>query len=205
MVLINQLTSAFMQVAVLTFIPFACYVITRRTVRGFWAWLGLMRAQTVPVKEMAAIFVGFIAAIALPYLWLYRAGALSYSGFTVDAYRAYGWGVPTIATVLVWATVQTSLSEEIFFRGFLGKWLGDKLGWQAGTAVQAGIFGLIHVASVWGHGIVAVALIFLMTGGIGFLLGWLCLRRAEGSILYGWPVHAAANIVSPLVVFAFLL
>jgi len=205
MIFLNQLTSALIQVAVFAFVPFACYLLTHGKARGFWAWLGFIRAKTVPAQEMAAIFIGFIAAITLPYLWLYRAGALAYTGFTVDAYRAYGWSVPTIATILVWAIVQTSLSEEIFFRGFLGKRLSDKLGWKAGTAIQAVIFGLVHVASVWGHGIVAVALVFLMTGGIGFLLGWLCLQRAEGSILYGWPVHAAVNIVSPLVVFLLLL
>ena len=30
-------------------------------------------------------------------------------------------------------------------------------------------------------------------------------EKAEGSILYGWMIHAAVNIVSPAVVFLFLL
>lgn len=205
MIFLNQLISAILQVAILTLIPFVCYLIVHKTAKGFWKWLGFTRAKAAPIKPMLVIFLGFIAAIILPYLWLYRTGAITYTGFTVDAYRAYGWSVQTIATILVWAIIQTSLSEEIFFRGFLGKHLSHKFGWKAGTVIQAIAFGLIHIASVWGRGVGSMVIIFLLTGGIGYLLGWLSMRKADGSILYGWPIHAAVNMISPLVVFAFLL
>ncbi len=78
-------------------------------------------------------------------------------------------------------------------------------GWKIGTTVQALLFGAIHLPAVWGKGIVPALVIVLLTGGIGFALGWLSQRRAEGSILYGWCIHAAANILSPVIVFSFLL
>lgn len=205
MIFLNQLTSAVLQVAILTLAPFLFYLFTHKTTKGFWAWIGFSRAKRVPLKSMAIIFFGFLAIIALPYLWLYRQGALVYTGFTIDSYREYGWSVQTIATILVWAIIQTSLSEEIFFRGFLGRGLSHKFGWKTGTSIQAVIFGLIHIGSVWGRGVIPVIIIFLLTGGVGYALGWLSMKKADESILYGWLVHAAVNIVSPAIVFLFLL
>lgn len=39
----------------------------------------------------------------------------------------------------------------------------------------------------------------------GFLMKRLMHNKAEDSILYGWSIHALYNIISPIVVFAFLL
>lgn len=47
--------------------------------------------------------------------------------------------------------------------------------------------------------------LFLLTAGIGFALGRLSQQKPEGSILYGWFIHGAVNILSPVVVFCFLL
>lgn len=151
------------------------------------------------------MFAGLSLATLLPYWYLYRTGSLTYSGFTVDSYRQTGWSVQTVLTILIWAVIQTSLSEEIFFRGFLCKGLSRAWGWRAGTAAQALLFGLIHLPAVWGRGVLPALVLVLLTGGIGFALGWLSQRRAEGSILYGWGIHAAANILSPIIVFCFLL
>ena len=205
MIILNQLTSAVIQVAILTLIPLVFYVATRRKIGGFWNWIGIKYADKVPIKSSIAILVGFLVASTIPYLLLYKSGAITYSGFTYDAYKTYGWSLQTIATILLWAVIQTSLSEEIFFRGFIGNILSRKFGWIVGTSIQAIIFGLIHIASVWGHGMMSAIVVFIMTGGIGFLLGWLSIKRANGSIVYGWMIHAAVNIISPIVAFLLLI
>lgn len=205
MIFVNQLISAVLQAAVLTAIPFFWYLAAHRRASGFFRWIGLHRARRFPVPYILGIFTGFLAAVALPYLWLYQTGSLTYSGFTLDAYRAYGWGPLTIGTILVWAVVQTSLSEEIFFRGFLAKRLARVIGTQPGCAVQGLLFGLLHLPAVWGRGFLPIVTVVGLTGGIGFTLAWLSQEKAEGSILYGWMIHAAVNIISPAVVFRFLL
>ena len=205
MVLVNQLMSALLQLLLLSAIPFVWYLVSQRKASGFFRWLGLKPAAKAPVKEMVAILAGLSLVTLLPYWYLYHTGSLTYSGFTVESYRQTGWSVQTVLTILIWAVIQTSLSEEIFFRGFLCKRLSRALGWKAGTAAQALLFGLIHLPVVWGRGVLPALVLVLLTGGIGFALGWLSQRRAEGSILYGWGIHAAANILSPIIVFCFLL
>lgn len=205
MIFVNQLLSAVLQVIVLTAVPFLWYLAANRRAAGFLRWIGLYRAGRFPVKCVLGIFAGFLAVTALPYLWLYHTGSLTYSGFTLDAYRTYGWSPLTFGTILVWAVVQTSLSEEIFFRGFLAKRLARVFGMRSGCAVQGLIFGLIHLPAVWGRGFLPAVTVVGLTGGIGFALAWLSQEKAEGSILYGWMIHAAVNIISPIIVFLFLL
>jgi membrane protease YdiL (CAAX protease family) len=205
MIFVNQLLSAVLQVAILTAIPFLWYLATHRRAAGFFRWIGLHHAGRVPVSYILGIFTGFLAMMVLPYLWLYHTGSLTYSGFTLDAYKSYGWSPLTIGTILAWAIVQTSLSEEIFFRGFLAKRLVRVFGTRTGCAVQGLLFGLIHLPAVWGKGFLPAAAVVGLTGGIGAALAWLSQEKAEGSILYGWMIHAAVNIISPVVVFLFLL
>lgn len=205
MILCSQLFSAAIQLLILTAIPLVWYLAGKRRIAGFLQWTGLKPAAKAPVKEMCGIFLFFALVTLLPYWYLYQTNSLTYSGFTVDSYRQSGWSVQTVLVILVWAVLQTSLSEEIFFRGFLCKRFCSAWGWKAGITVQAVLFGMIHLPAVWGKGLLPALAIVLLTGGIGFALGWLSQRRAEGSILYGWCIHAAANILSTAVVFCFLL
>lgn len=205
MILVNQFLSAVLQLLLLTAIPLVWYMVSKRRITGFLRWVGLTSAARTPAKAMCGIFLAFALVTLLPYWYLYHTNSLTYSGFTVDSYRQSGWSAQTVLVILVWAVLQTSLSEEIFFRGFLCKRFCSAWGWKVGTTVQALLFGAIHLPAVWGKGIVPALVIVLLTGGIGFALGWLSQRRAEGSILYGWCIHAAANILSPVIVFIYLL
>lgn len=205
MVFVSQLLSAALQLLLLTALPFLWYAATERRAAGFLQWIGLAPTGPAPLKAMGGIFLGLTLAALLPYWYLYRTGSLTYSGFTVDAFRQTGWSMQTVLVILLWAVVQTSLSEEIFFRGFLCKRFAARWGWRAGCGVQAVLFGAVHLPAVWGSGPVPAAVILLLTGGIGFAMGWLSLRRAAGSILYGWFIHGGVNILSTVLVFCFLL
>lgn len=205
MIFVNQLFSAVLQVLLLAALPFLWYLVTHRRAAGFFRWVGFVRAERPPVGWTAGILLAFLAVVLLPYLWLYQTGSLTYTGFTVDAYRASGWSPMTLGTILVWAAVQTSLSEEIFFRGFVNQRLSGLLGRRAGCAVQGLLFGLIHLPAVWGRGPWPALVVVVLTGGVGCALGWLSLEKADGSILYGWMLHAAVNLLSPVLVFLFLL
>ncbi|MBS4979908.1 MAG: CPBP family intramembrane metalloprotease [Lachnospiraceae bacterium] len=205
MILLNQITSAVLQLLIFSIVPFIWYIFTQKRIRGFFKWLGIRTAPKPPLRIMFCILIGFFVALFLPYMWLYQSGNLNYQGFTVDAFRQSGWSVQTCSVILIWAVIQTSLSEEIIFRGFLCKRFCKKFGEKTGNIVQAVIFGMVHISALPDKNIPAIVIIVLLTGGIGYALGWLSLKKVQGSILYGWAIHATVNIISPIIVFTFLL
>lgn len=205
MILFNQITSAILQLLVFAGIPFIWYIVTHKKTHGFLNWLGIKSAPRPPLKIFLGILLGFFIAVFLPYMWLYKSGNLNYQGFTIDAFREGGWSLQTITVILIWAIIQTSLSEEILFRGFLCKRLCNRIGEKSGNLIQALIFGCVHIAALPDKNIPSVIIVILLTGGIGYALGWLSLKKACGSILYGWAIHATVNILSPILVFTFLL
>ena len=205
MLLLNQITSAFLQLLIFLSVPFIWYIFTHRKIRGFLYWIGIKTAPKPPLKIMLCILMGFLVVLVLPYMWLYKSGNLNYQGLTVDSFRQSGWSIQTFCVILVWAVTQTSLSEEILFRGFLCKRLCNQFGEKIGNIIQALVFGTIHILALPNKNIFAMLTIVLLTGGIGYGLGWLSLKKTQGSILYGWLIHAAVNILSPIIVFSFLL
>lgn len=205
MILLNQINSAILQLLLFISIPFIWYVVTHKRINGFFVWMGIKLAPKPPLKVMLCILIGFLVVVFLPYMYLYQSRNLNYQGFTVDAFRQSGWSIQTLCVILIWAILQTSLSEEILFRGFFCKRCCNKFGEKIGNTVQAIIFGMVHTATLPDKNILAILIVVLLTGGIGYVLGWLSLKKVDGSILYGWIIHAAVNILSPIIVFTFLL
>lgn len=205
MILLNQINSAILQLLLFLSVPFMWYVVTHKKINGFFVWLGIKVAPKPPLKVMLCILIGFLVVVFLPYMWLYQSENLNYQGFTVDAFRQSGWSIQTLCVILIWAILQTSLSEEILFRGFLCKRCCNKFGEKIGNTVQAIIFGMVHTAALPDKNIFAILIVVLLTGGIGYVLGWLSLKKVQGNILYGWVIHATVNILSPIIVFTFLL
>ena len=125
----NQLISALLQVGLLMAIPFLYYVCSRRAFSGFFSWIGLKIGKGLPLKWMFILFTAIGLGVFIPYLWLYQTGCLTYSGFVVDSFLESGWSVQNILILVLWACIQTALSEEIFFRGFLLELFGQWINW----------------------------------------------------------------------------
>ena len=110
-----------------------------------------------------------------------------------------GLGAAAIPAVLIYAILNTSLPEEIVFRGFLLKRISAKFGFHAGNIVQAVIFGIMHGVMFFSYtGVVKAIVITLFTGVIGWLMGFVNEKKAEGSLIPSWCIHAVANIFSGL-------
>jgi membrane protease YdiL (CAAX protease family) len=111
-----------------------------------------------------------------------------------------GWG---LASVFVTAFVQNGLSEELLFRGFIGKRLIAKFGFSVGNAIQAAAFGLLHGALMLAKpsliatplGAATVVLVVFGTGMAGFLLGHLAEKNAGGSIVPSVALHGLVNVL----------
>lgn len=164
---------------------------------GFRDWLGLYGA---PFSSLAlGLLLGAAAAIALLTVPSVHSAAAG-PGSVPHAVMAQGSGVAAYTALAILALFKTALAEELLFRGLLGKRLIAQLGFVAGNACQAILFGLAHLlvalSPLATPGLVAILVIF--TGLTGFINGWLNEKWGAGSILPGWAAHATANLIAYL-------
>lgn len=198
---LTALIGAALQVLVFTAIPFVVYLVTRRRARGFLAYVGLYRPEprTVWVATgLAAVMIALLfGALAVSSVREIVANPATVSG----QLRLRGFSGSSILLLVIYAWVQTALSEEILFRGFLAKRLIGRLGFWRGNAFQAMLFGAIHLAlftSVVGGGLTPyrAAFLFLAPTLIGWLLGYIKERLGNGSIIPGWWAHGLTNFIA---------
>ena len=197
--LLSSIVSAILQVVVFSLIPLIAWAVTARGREPVLSWLGLVRAPP-RVLGLALVIALLNLGLGLSETLVTMLGS---EGTVSGRFAGQAFGGFVVATVLVEAWFKTGLSEEIFFRGFLARRLIARFGFRAGNAVQALIFGAIHLP------VVAVlppelqtAPVFLFLVGMptlmGWVMGWLNERQAGGSILPGWVMHGAGNTVAYL-------
>lgn len=205
MLLINQLISACLQLGLVICLTLFWYLLSHHKFRDYLTWLGLRQAGTVPWNPILVIFLTYFIVGSLPYSWLYHTGKMVLSDSRSQSFDQQGWSWQFILLVFIWSVFQTALSEEIFFRGFLGKRLMAKFGFRLGNSIQALSFASLHILALVKESILAALLIFILTAAIAYALGWLMAKKAEGSILYGWLIHSLINLCSSFLIFALFL
>jgi membrane protease YdiL (CAAX protease family) len=197
---LDGLLSFVLQLAAFCLIPFLVYVVAKRRVGGFWHWIGVRRAPRRAVVLAAVIAVlGAVAGVGLMRPMLDDEGSVS--GRLLVHYEEHGWSVWLLGALLAKAWLQTSLTEELFFRGFVAARLIARFGFQVGNLVQALLFAALHVVFVFAlppedrTALLATAL-FLLPGLAGWLGGYLNERRGDGSILPSWVMHGLGNTIA---------
>ena len=97
--------------------------------------------------------------------------------------------------------MQTALSEEIFFRGFMLGWLSGKRGGPAtANLVQAVASGLVRLLALWlfvEHGLAPSLAAFALGFAPALMVGWV--RQRTGSLLLPWAAHGAGNLLAAAV------
>lgn len=108
----------------------------------------------------------------------------------------YGTGMTGLLSAFTYAFIKTGLSEEILFRGFIGKRASEKLGFVTGNILQGILFGLVHgIPAFILTGNYALAVwATLITGVLGILLGYV-MKVSGGSIIFCWLLHAIGNFI----------
>lgn len=200
--MIQELLNALFQLAVFSAIPFLWWLIGHRKKAGFFAWIGLKRAKgdwRVLVGVMAAFF-GICVAMQL---WIVP--LLLPPGTSVQQQYA-GQGAGALVSILIFGMIQTGLSEEILFRGFLLKRLSARFGTARATLIQAAVFGTLHGVGFFIMTTPPKALvIFFLTGFCGWMLGYLNEKKFGGSILPSYLCHGVGNVlISALSAFSLL-
>ena len=195
---ITELISGIIQVIILSIIPFLWWVITAKKKEGFFHWIGIKKIETEN-RNKFLLFSGLCILFYLIFgtLLLYMTKDIESATSKFNGLKFIG-----LPSVLVYAFLGTALSEEIFFRGFLAKRLISKLGFKTGNLIQGILFGLIHIvlmllANI--SGIIILIIIGVFTGLIGWFMGYINEKMANGSILPGWIIHGLANTFSSII------
>lgn len=171
--------------------PFIWWLVTVRKKENFLKWIGIKGIKKEN-RKAAWISIFVISLLFLP--------ASVYTLYIIKdietaASEFKGLGVSALLPALIYAIFNTSLPEEIFFRGFLLKRLSHKVGFRIANIIQSSIFGLLHGILFFGFaGILKAIIIILLTGASAFAMGYVNERKANGSILPSWFIHALSNI-----------
>jgi uncharacterized protein len=194
--MLTALISALLQIGLVLLIAAGAWLATRRR-EPFRAFVGLTTAPWTAVAAglVAGVVLAFLLT-RLPAVQTVGAGERSVVGETSGGTMSAGIAV----ALAIKALLQTSLSEELLFRGLIGRNLIRRLGFATGNMIQAMLFGLAHLLLLLAPGATAalVLLVVLFTGGAGWAMGWLNHRKAGGSILPGWAAHGGGNLTAYL-------
>lgn len=190
---INKLIGSVMQILLFALIPFIWWFVTERKKQSFFNWIGLERIPGAKKSKtflwIAGVTAAFISSSVLT-LWLLRNVETATSEFS-------GLGMKAIPAVLVYAIFNTSFPEELLFRGFILKRIAAKCSFSVANIVQSLLFGLIHGLMFFSLvGVMKALAIILFTGAVAWFIGYINEKKADGSILPGWIMHAIANVFS---------
>lgn len=201
--MINEIISALLQLLVFTAVPFVVYLITRKTRKGFFDYIGLK-----PSNRKANFLAVLVALVFIvPPLLLTLFNNEFYQIMTdpetmTGKFRQMGFSLSTVFIIIIASVFKTALSEEILFRGFIAKRIIAATNYQTGNIIQALLFGIIHTLlfMIITSNLFFLIFIFIFPSIGAYLSVYLNEKIAEGSIIPGWISHAGANLISYSVV-----
>jgi len=197
MQIINLLIGAILQTILFSSIPFLWWLICGRKEYGFFKWLGLKKPI---VKNKIKYAITFVFTIIFLSIEAFAIVPLFVDKSTMATSQFSGQGVSALIPVLIYAFLQTSFSEEVFFRGFLTKRLIHKFGFQVGNAIQGLLFGLMHgIIFISTAGLFGAIIVILLTGTLGWVMGWINEKQSDGSIISSWLIHGCANTLASII------
>lgn len=191
---VSKLVSGIIQVLLFSFIPILWWFVTARKKEKFFYWIGLRRVKRDNgfVKVFMLTIFSFLA-LSIVILIIMRGVDMATSDFL-------GMGVSALPAALVYAFLNTALSEEILFRGFILKRISSRFGFQAANLIQAILFGVLHGILFFNVvGVLKSIVIIVFTGLIGWSMGYINEKKACGSILPSWIIHGVSNLFSSII------
>lgn len=195
--LIDQFINTIAQIVLFSSIPFLWYFISKRSFKGIFKYLGFKKTnkqnyfQAFKITGLAYVFS--FSTIVISKL---IQGDMSLTPIAGSYDR--GFIIFTISLVLF--GIKTGLSEEILFRGFLGKRLICKFGFLKGNLLQTGIFMIVHVSTFGKSPTLEFILGLINSAIIGFTFGYIMDKKSNGSILPVIICHGIVNVTSAILI-----
>ena len=197
---VNELISSVLQVVAFALIPFVFFLFRKDKSVSFLKYIGLHNTTAIAMRYAVYTSLLFLSTglVIIFFDDSIRAIVLTPPSVTGKIRTIEAEEVAVIVILLV-ALVKTSLSEEIFFRGFISKRLINAWGFSIGNTFQAIIFGVVHVVLFWklmNAGIVPLVFIFSLSTIGGWVIGLIKEKYGNGSIIPGWIAHGLGNTIS---------
>ena len=95
--------------------------------------------------------------------------------------------------------IKTGVSEELFFRGFIGKRLIKIFGFKIGNLFQSVIFIFPHYLTFNETPRLEFYLMMINSGVMGYIFGFITEKKGDGSIIPAIFMHGLVNITSAFI------
>lgn len=191
---------------VVTTIAGLIYVVRHQRITGFGRFLGLLpiSGRLCAISAAAGVLFAFASWFSTDAILTVAIGPeaaeawASSPNSTGNQLLATGaTGLPLWVAACLKGVFQTALPEELLFRGLIGKRLVNRMGFRVGNMLQAAIFAGMHMSFPFLlnlDGALPMAIAFgLISGSLGWGVGYLNYRHGDGSMVPGWIVHGVAN------------
>ncbi|WP_461614973.1 CPBP family intramembrane glutamic endopeptidase [Clostridium sp. Marseille-QA1073] len=193
---INLLISAIIQVILFLILPFIWWLTRDKKQSNFLKYLGIKKPI---VKNKRNYMITFLFTIFVLSFSAFIIVPLFIDSSNMATSKFEGKGISALFLALIYAFLQTGLSEELFFRGFLTKRFVKRFGFKIGNSIQALLFGLMHgIMFRELSGILGALIVTLITAMAGWLMGVINEKQSEGSIISSWLLHGCANTLASL-------
>ena len=194
--LVSKIISSIIEIILISFLPFIWWLISAKKKESFFNWIGLKKIDNKNKKStlINTIVISLVfMTVSILTLYLIKDIETATSEFK-------GLRISALLPALIYAIFNTSLPEEIFFRGFLLKRLSNKFGFRIANVIQSIIFGLLHGIMFFSLvGVVKAIIIILFTGIVAYAMGYVNEKKSNGSILPSWFIHALSNIFASII------
>ena len=194
--LVSKIISSIIEIILISSLPFIWWLISAKKKENFFNWIGLKKIDNKNKKStlINTIVISLVfMTVSILTLYLIKDIETATSEFK-------GLGISALLPALIYAIFNTSLPEEIFFRGFLLKRLSNKFGFRIANVIQSIIFGLLHGIMFFSLvGVVKAIIIILFTGIVAYAMGYVNEKKSNGSILPSWFIHALSNIFASII------
>ncbi|GAA0703539.1 CPBP family intramembrane metalloprotease [Paraclostridium ghonii] len=195
--LIGQFANTISEIVLFSSIPFLWYIISKKKFKGAFKYLGLKKTnkqnyfQALKITSLAYIF-SFSVIVIIKLIQ----GDVSLNPLE----SAYNSRIIIFIISLILFGMKAAISEEILFRGFLGKRLIYKFGFLKGNILQSIIFMMVHIFSFSKLPTLEAILFLINSAIIGFVFGYIMDKKCDGSILPAMICHGAVNITTAIIV-----
>lgn len=198
--ILNELLSAVLQIVVFTLIPFIFFLFRKDKRVSFARYIGFYKPTSLSVKySILTSFLFLATGVAMIFFDEgIRHVVVTPPSVTGKLRLIESSGIAFVILSII-AILKTSLTEELFFRGFIANRLVSLLGYKLGNIIQALIFGAVHLVLFWklmNPGLFPITFFFVFSTLAGWIIGLIKEKYANGSIIPGWIAHALGNTLS---------